>query len=244
MNLDRVTITGADDSISPDAIVELSQEFPYAEWGILVSSSSIGKPRFPSFEWLRSLWHRLNVKVDSAPAISIHVCGKWVRDICQANWTPIFTNLGPILDHAERVQLNFHACTHLIVPQFVEAAKFRAGNMGWQIIFQCDGVNDHLVSNAYDDGLDAVPLYDRSGGAGIVPDSWPRALKGIYSGYAGGLGPDNLLDELPKIAEAAAGERFWIDCESRVRSDDDRQFDLAKVRRFLEISSEFVTQKV
>ena len=31
--LDRVTITGADDSVRPTDLLELSREFPFVEWG-------------------------------------------------------------------------------------------------------------------------------------------------------------------------------------------------------------------
>lgn len=50
--LERVTITGADDSTDISQLVELSQEFPFVEWGILVSRRSEGGPRFPSREWI------------------------------------------------------------------------------------------------------------------------------------------------------------------------------------------------
>jgi hypothetical protein len=33
---------------------------------------------------------------------------------------------------------------------------------------------------------------------------------------------------------------FWIDAETHLRSDGDRQFDLAKVRRFLEAAKPYV----
>ena len=229
MKLDRVTMTGADDSVRPEQLSEVSQDFPFVEWGILLSASSIGSPRFPSMNWLMALARVSHL------SLSFHVCGRWVREICNGNWTPLFTNVGPVLELGRRVQLNFHSCLHLVIPGFVDAAKSRCQAHDWQLIFQCDGVNDYLVSNVYDDGLDAVPLYDKSGGAGILPGEWPIAMKGIYSGYAGGLGPDSLESELPAIATAAGEERFWIDMETKVRSSDDRAFNLDAVRRCLEI---------
>lgn len=235
--LNRVTLTGADDSTDIDDLLELSVKFPFVEWGILASGSQQGGNRFPSLKWMADLYDATT----DVPGVqlSIHVCGRWVRDICDGNWTPVFTNLGPILTFAERVQLNFHAYTHLLSSEFLPAAVQRAADHGWQIIFQCDGVNDCLVSNAYDDGLDAVPLYDKSGGAGVVPGEWPGAMAGIYSGYAGGLGPDNLAVELPKIAAAANGPH-WIDMESRVRSNSDRLFDLKKCRQVLEFCAPLI----
>ena len=175
--------------------------------------------------------------------VSLHVCGKWVREICAGNWTPLFTNMGPLLGMGNRVQLNFHAYQHLLTPEFLGAAQSRCKEQGWQVIFQCDGVNDQLASIASDAGLDAVPLYDKSGGAGVVPDSWPEAMKGIYSGYAGGLGPDNLESELPAIEAAAGEERFWIDMETKIRTADNKTFDLDAVRKCLELCRPSITQE-
>jgi len=238
MNLDRVTITGADNSVTPAELAEISREFQFVEWGILVSSSKQGSPRFPSLEWLAHLY---DMMIENPHVIlSFHVCGRWVREICAGNWTPLFTNTGPVLDFARRIQLNFHGYLHEVTGTFVDAAKDRADEHGWQIIFQCDGVNDFLVSNAIDGSLDAVPLYDKSGGAGILPDSWPPAMRGVYSGYAGGLGPENLAAELHAIAEAANDNRFWVDMETKVRSLDDQRFDLDSVRSCLQVAQSHV----
>lgn len=225
--LDRVTITGADDSIVTGDLVLLTRQYPFVEWGILVSGNSrFGTPRFPSGMWIQEL------STLGLP-LSLHLCGRPVRDVCQGNWNGVADC--EVFGAFQRVQLNFHSYLHLITPEFVPGCL----SIDKQIIFQCDGVNDHLVSNAYDDGLDAVPLYDRSGGAGVVPDDWPGAMAGIYSGYAGGLGPDNLYEELSKIREAAS-ERFWVDMETKVRSSNDRQFDLGKVRKCLEIAAYYL----
>ena len=174
--------------------------------------------------------------------ISFHVCGSWVRDICAGNWMPLFTNIGKTFDCAKRVQLNFHTYKHLLTENFVSSLK-RCKAQDSPLIFQCDGVNDRLVSSARRDGLNVVPLYDKSGGAGIVPSEWPVSMAGVYSGYAGGLGPDNLAIEIPKIAEAAQDNAYWIDMETKVRSNHDHQFDLKAVHDCLEISSQFVENK-
>jgi phosphoribosylanthranilate isomerase len=62
----------------------------------------------------------------------------------------------------------------------------------------------------------------------------------MYHGYAGGLGPDNLAHEIPRIAKAAGDARVWLDMESGVRSNNDKQFDLDKVLQCLEIAKPFV----
>jgi len=236
--LDLITITGADDSIKPEELGILSKSYPHTEWGLLLSSSQMGTSRFPSLQWLRRL---VPVAIEHDLQLSAHLCGKWVREVCAGdwNWLQLFEKAGINPKVFNRVQLNFHTYTHLLTGGFIEQAKTAAQGYDFQTIFQCDGVNDHLVSSAHDDGLDAVPLYDRSGGAGVLPDKWPGSMTGIYSGYAGGLGPDNLEAELLRIAEAARG-RHWVDMETKVRSDDDALFDLDKVVTCLDICSRFM----
>ena len=50
-----------------------------------------------------------------------------------------------------------------------------------------------------------------------------------HLGFAGGIGPDNVLDVIRDIGPR---DPYWIDMESGVRTDD--KLDLAKVRRVLE----------
>src|SRR6185437_14134720 len=216
MNLDRVTIIGPDDSIRPSELSRLSHEYPFVEWGILVSgnnTASIGTPRFPSWDWLmevRELARR------GALSLSLHVCGHWTRQLLLGH-----VSIAPLLTEAsvyKRMQLNFHAeNTQCIAPKFFAALRTLNPR---QFIFQIDGANgnQHLESlyAENDDGsVDAVPLFDISGGAGILPAQWPKPqymstdTDHCYHGYAGGLGPDNLETQLPLIAEAAGNTRIW-----------------------------------
>ncbi len=74
-----------------------------------------------------------------------------------------------------------------------------------------------------------------------MPRAWPSSGLATYVGYAGGLGPENVEEQLPLIAQAAIGaDGFWIDMETRVRSNLDRLFDLEKVERCLTILEPFV----
>lgn len=256
MNLDRVTMTGADHSIRPEDLLSLSQEFPFVEWGILVSNSSTGRSRFPYYEWIIKLQEVASVH---PLQLSLHICGRWTRDLLIG-----YASLPPfMLNYFQRVQLNFHADRTKCEPDKFAKALSEISD-GRQFIFQLDGAlgNEHMeqVSDSADCAgmnLDCVGLFDVSGGAGIVPREWPKPQylycvpgehgEGVevfeYHGYAGGLGPDTLEQELPRIAEAAGDCRIWIDMETRVRSDDDRVFDLEKVRRCLEICQPHVTQQ-
>lgn len=231
-----VTITGADDSIDPALLVELSTEFPFVEWGILVSKNNYGTPRFPSLTWLlklRGLKHDFRTL-----KLSCHLCGTFVRELVKGNDT-IIQIMGPMWHIFERVQINFHAIPHEFSNQMI---RIMSKYPKQQYIFQYDGVNDVIVSKASITGCNVSTLFDKSGGAGILPDRWPQLLEGIKCGYAGGLSPDNLEDQIKKIESIVGDTEIWIDMETHVRSDQDRLFDVVKVRKCLEISAPFVKQ--
>lgn len=241
MILDRVTITGADDSIDPIDLVKLSEEFPFVEWGILFSPRHQGSYRYPSDKWLSEFW-----KVrKSSMKLSAHLCGRWVRDIVLDADFSWFRDYASISDFFQRVQLNFHGQYHrksIHLEHNLKAINSK------QFILQCDAVNDNDILSLANSGA-CVPLFDVSGGAGKVPEKWPEVWPGIYCGYAGGLGPHNVDSELHRIEgvvslddrihidfdEEVVGPdvRIWIDMEKNVRSEDDSLFDLDKVRDVL-----------
>lgn len=134
MNLDRVTITGADDSVSPAELVDISAEFPFVEW---------------------------------------------------------------------------------------------------------DGVNDHLTYAALGYSLKISALFDTSGGAGVLPASWPKPTSKFWCGYAGGLGPLNVVEQIERI-EGICEQPYWIDMERRVRSENDSKLDLQAVRLVLQAAKPYI----
>jgi len=244
MILDRVTVTGADDSIAPTDLVDITKRFPFVEWGILLSKSSEGQYRFPSVPWMERLARDVAGLVYPSPLkLSGHLCGRWVRDVCAGNWT-IVEDRKSIYPMFHRIQLNFHAQVHTL-----ERKKFLEGVIGFQMkmphacdfIYQMDDVNNSLLEESKLLGVYASPLFDLSGGAGILPSDWPKS-NNEYTGYAGGLSPENVAEQIEKIKLVAEGKRIWIDVERRVRSDDDSKFDLNKVIRFLEAAEPYVTK--
>jgi hypothetical protein len=241
MNLDRVTITGADDSTPQSQLVRLSRRFPFVEWGILLSRSAEGRrSRFPSAWWVKAL-----IEMDGRDEMKLsgHLCGAWVHDLCDGKRTFQFERPHFAMGF-DRIQINFHAFAHTVdAPALGRALEAWDGADQW--IFQLDGVNDRIIDDVKKTPsageLDVAPLFDISGGAGILPITWPRPTQ-EYTGYAGGLAPWNLEEQLALIGAAAGEARIWIDVETHVRTADDQHFDLELVRRFLEIAEPHVVQ--
>tara|TARA_Y100000034_G_scaffold136240_1_gene211737 strand:- start:1594 stop:2337 length:744 start_codon:yes stop_codon:yes gene_type:complete len=240
--VNKVTITGADDSIKPQELIGMSDIYPFVEWGILLSKSSEGKNRFPSLEWMEELQGVTRDWKDnyiSNPNLSGHICGRWVRDICKGEWSFI-TDRPSICQMFDRFQLNFHAQLHkLDREKFLIPLNGVCVNYAKQLIFQMDDVNNDILDIARQRTVDAVPLFDISGGKGILPEEWPQA-RNMYCGYAGGLSPDNIEEQMEKIEKVAGDGPIWVDVETHVRSDDDKLFDMDKVEMFLHRISPWV----
>lgn len=235
MKFDRVTITGADDSISPQMLIDLSAKYPFVEWGILISKNSAGARRFPTHGWRTDLQRACR----GLPInLSLHLCGSWLQELCMGD-----NNL-PVgcAERFDRIQLNFHGEETRYDSDALAMALYELRIP--EIIFQIDGAQgQEILSSVYSNkqAFTCSPLFDLSHGAGVLPMEWPGAFDAAsYHGYAGGLGPDNLEAQIPLIADAADGARFWIDMETKVRSRDGGVFALDKVERCLQIAQRFI----
>lgn len=216
-----VTITGADDATPIDRMVALSERFPFLEWGILLSDSRTGGPRYPSVGWVRALM-RQNLP------LSAHLCGAVARTFMSGlAGLPFFVAPSELF---QRIQVNGYAAGS------AERLPF-ARRTGFEYILQA---HDELT--IYACALDTEKarascsiLFDPSGGAGRNwSKRWPRVLPGTRMGYAGGFGPDTVAERIAEIREVNGGAPpAWVDMESNVRDSDDR-LDLAAVETVLE----------
>jgi len=214
MNIKTITFTGADDSVDPKWLAALSTLHPSVEWGILFNKAYQGAVRYPSPVWIDKLEavKMANPKL----CLSAHLCGSYVRDICRGEFTE-----PPGWGIFDRVQLNFHGIKHNIAGSgFIEALGEVLFSHGKKIILQMDGTNDVIFEKARTvlGSADISPFFDCSHGAGIVPEKWPRPVEGVFCGYAGGLGPENLAAECVRIAEVVGERDVWLDMETKVRS--------------------------
>ena len=243
MKLNRVTLTGADDTVKPGDLFDIFARYPFVEWGILLSRTRMGQPRYPSTAWLMELsfeCERREIGIN----LSVHLCGGLVREIVRGD-DSAFHDFDVPLSLAHRIQLNF-AGQHVDVDRhaFGQVLKRHAR---YQYVFQLEGRNEGLFDAALESlKLNAAGLFDCSGGRGVTPETWPSPKwLAIDHSYAGGLGPDNIEAELPRIcaAHSASGSSsdFGVDMESKVRDEEDR-FDLFRCEKVLERCAPFVRQ--
>lgn len=234
MKLTYVTLTGADDKTSIKELSSFSRDYPFAEWGILFSQNKSGSaPRYPGWDWASKL-----IGEASDGAYAAHLCGKWVDDAMKGELT--FVNSGKIETFFSRIQLN------MAKDRLLTATK--SDCPVWQAIEKVDNNIDILFGGPYQKyniKIDvelfsehrAFPMFDTSGGRGILTKEWPEH-PGIFCGYSGGLGPDNIADELKRIEQVVGDKTIWIDMETKLRNKSDK-FDLDLCKRVCEIAGAY-----
>lgn len=100
--LSAVTLTGADDTTDPQALVSLSRWAPRVEWGILYSPTRAGLGgRYPRVEHAVAL---LSVLREEGIATAVHLCGQAVPDFLAGR----SQDAKVLTDLAGRIQLNMN----------------------------------------------------------------------------------------------------------------------------------------
>lgn len=229
---------GADDSVHPHLLVLLAHHYPLVEFGVLFRPDKEGQPRYASTGWVQKLG-KLVVACQSPRIMKLaaHLCGVRVNDVLKGD--DAFLATLPSLGF-RRVQINATAVngvdtTHLAesVPTLLELVrkypklefilqKNDETRPLWEgVILTSDGVLPTNLSM----------LVDDSKGTGVAATSWPSPDGTYPLGYAGGIGPDNIVQVLRETQQAAGrGRPYWIDMESSLRSVKNGRdvFDLDK----------------
>jgi hypothetical protein len=245
--LGTVTLTGADDKTDIDALVGLSQQFPFVEWGILLSESRTGSPRYPSQQWLDKF---ASVAEAKKMNVATHICGRWSREIF-AGYMPIWDRLPDIVETAKRVQINGTP-----IPEFESEKVIEVISLHKEkdfIVQMSDRTNKLLtISRLYPyERAKIYGLVDNSGGKGKLEESWPIPKSGVWDqGFAGGLSPSNIDHQITLIEQAVCGMsfisntfRYWIDMESGIRNDND-EFSIGAATTVLEKMNSYMKKEI
>jgi hypothetical protein len=216
----NVTITGVDDGVSLFDMAARRAAYPFLEWGILRSNLREGFPRFPSRSWVSAV----EVFAPANMNLAVHLCGEMSVHRTRGLGTP---HIHGVFD---RVQLNGFGWSEEAV------GLARPERIHQELILQCNSeemlptVHAKAVALAHL-GQRVSVLFDPSCGKGKPVDKWPRVRhldRRVLVGFAGGIGPDNILDVLRKIEEINAPDPgypddgwqpTWVDMESGVRTE-------------------------
>ena len=210
----HITFTGVDEWTDLDRMRHLSGLYPI-EWGVLFHPRKDGL-RYPGVIARR--------RICDVPGIrrAAHLCGDYAVNIMMGLKLRV-TGPGPRLPMSmepfERIQINHTS------PDPEMIWDFSSSNARSTSCIAQSRTDDFPTSTKVE------WLFDRSGGKGVAPRVWPRH-PGRRVGYAGGIGPDNVLDVLRAIGSET--DDYWIDMETGVRTSDDR-FDLDRVERVCQL---------
>ena len=223
------TFTGVDEWTDLKWLAHIGVDNPHVEFAILVGSDTGKKTIFPPTKFVekfRALGKNLGVRT------AIHLCGRYSR-MAVSDDPGVVRRLVNFVGEFGRVQVNM---TSEMVRQHSKGLTRLADQLK-QVIVQ------------HRDTWDMVPmrlarhhnirfLFDRSGGRGLVSiNSWPippddsiPELYGKATGYAGGLGPQN-IDKVIRFANDFPEHILWFDMESRLRIKG--RFNLRRVEEVL-----------
>lgn len=228
MSLHTLTITGPDNFTNISDLTTLSMAFPFVEWGILLTTDNHQRKGFPTFDWIESL----QSKKTETLRVSAHLCGKAAHNVARGIFDkqfdlPLFKRMQLNMANFIPKEKDFKQMSNCLPKNreyIIQVGSSQQKAIGLAIFLQNEG--GHKVSL----------LFDRSGGKGLSPSKWPESISGLKCGFAGGLGPDNLADELALLSRG--NENFWIDMQSKVRTGE--QLDLNKVSSVLEITAKHI----
>lgn len=226
MKINKVTITGADNKIKGSDLLNLQEQYPFVEWGILYSKIKEGSPRYPTKEYIEKEFAvgKLN--------LSAHFCGWWSKEVLEAGTFSLITGLP---EQFKRIQLNYNfrnskGWNLVSLVNFTNACKSR------EIILQYNN-NNAITLNKIKTGGGGLPdnihfLYDSSGGRGTKIQDIQNPIGKHYTGYSGGLDIDTIDSVCKSITSTTTNDiNVWIDMESGVRTNN--EFDLDKTKAIL-----------
>lgn len=226
MKLTKITFTGIDEQVNPLQLVRLCKEYSFIEWGILFSKDKQGKsPRYPSEDYIEQIKSFVqSSKVEHN--LAAHICGTYTRNLINGECAILDSKL---LKGFKRVQINFS--TYLPLKDPVKFAKRLAKYNRYEFILQVRDLNDPIIGICQSEKVRCAPLLDLSGGKGKVLEEFPKPTSN-WVGYAGGLKPENIAKAIRKIEVLEGLERYWLDMESGVRTND--WIDLTKCEQVIE----------
>lgn len=216
-NLKLISFVGVDAKTNQDALAALNMEGVTLEFSVLFSEGRKGG-RYSTYEFCRTFLDS-NGDFDK----SLHLCGQSAINKFLAYDKDIMS----LCSKANRIQLNFSIKKH-DEEKLIEGV-LNAMDLGHHVILQMNkskaafierlAIEMVAVFDVYEDKLSL--LYDSSGGFGREIKQVNEPREDYFTGYAGGLKPENVRRVVGMIqAKNVDGLPYYIDMESGIRTDN------------------------
>ena len=229
-----------------DEIINLGKKYPMAEFAIQAHPPKFSQ-HSERYEFFRALVAACTMNDVN---LAMHVNIEYRTDLCRGIVPEIFRDLWNIKHHKGtqrankpvigRVQININGGN--------DKFKFYAGKVAdiiraypdIKFIFQYAPAQDARIKRLSKQNVPFSILYDASGGEGkLSHDSWGGIiLPNHQTGYAGGLSPDNVVENLNYINTLLPADySTWIDAEGKLKSpgpDEKKLFDTKLAEKYIE----------
>lgn len=235
-----ITCSGANEFTNITDLVSLSEKFPMIEWGIQVSGKKCGQGS-ERLAWIQRLHHCLrtdNQKIQMA----LHINADWVDGFTAGELPQELIGLLDMKNVKEepffgRVQLNFKLGRDRDPCERILLQRMEQYGVNRRFILSYNEENKNFIHLLYRKGLrDFDVLYDSSHGEGVSAHEWRAPAffdYGVLQGYAGGLSPENVTNEVIAIKSVVPYNRsFYIDAEGRLKGDD-KHLSLEKCEQYV-----------
>lgn len=213
--IDLCTFTGLDNKTDLGRVIEMSERYHFLEFGVLLSRTPEDKDaRYPIASEIATIVHALAGRT----RIALHVCGRAVSEYMrpvEAGTPFLGQDITDLVDAGVgRVQFNFNFSRAGLAVEEIDAAIGRT---------KANVITQHFPSNVpVSEGVTSPNhnvLYDASGGRGVEATGLNMPFASKYTGYAGGIGPENALEKAIEIDTLSGDTRVWIDMENRIRTE-------------------------
>lgn len=239
MQLRYITCSDIRENASVDKVIELLQISSKVEIGIQAHRPTMNKG-MPRHMWLENLLS-LSDCFSQPLNIAIHINHAWCSDFCDGI---IPEELQELLDRKhkgtgkpiiKRWQLNLGDATS--IPCADKTSKIIKNYRQNEFVFPYNNNKklQEFISRLDRKGVNFSLLYDSSYGAGISPESWNSPVYMNHpQGYAGGLSPENVSENLDKIAKVAGSRTdIWIDAEGKLKIPGTKTFDIQRAKQYI-----------
>ncbi len=216
-----MTVSDPREDISVESLLNIAEKYPLVEFGIQAHPYAMSRGQ------ARNIWFDKIVKtfqnMPKQPNLALHINYDWCNYICtgiiphELDWWLRVPNAYTDLPVIHRIQLNIGDFAYDFDAK--KLAYLIAAHPNQEFILPFNNGTKYKAEKLKQTGAKFSLLFDDSYGAGITPNKWNAPVyEDIPHGYAGGLGPDNIAQNLDKI-NSVLPENYetWIDAEEKLR---------------------------
>lgn len=237
MQIGYISCSGPSFYNSCEELISLLKDYPKAEIGLQIFAKKYYK-NSERYNWVIQLAQELQ-KQPVVLKAALHINEQWCEDFANGK---ISEEIQTFLDFThpsgepvfQRIQLNF-----LLTREKVSSVETLAETIKafpkHRFIMSYNPTNAEFIQQLYKKGVVFDNLYDCSFGEGIIPKTYaPPVFSNILQGYAGGLGADNIKEELDKISAVVPRQTsIYVDAQGKLE-EGRRIFSTPKARAFID----------